>query len=110
LTNANQYVYNIYIMKNLLRAIQEYQDRNKLNDSRFAQLVGIDQSTLSKIKAGHRKPGTRVLAAFSHIPELKGYCYIFLADRKPNTPHSPHNGQQGGLFGKLVSIIKRIGR
>lgn len=89
---------------------------------KFAQELGISHSTYSLIRRHNYRPGPKVLRSIvRRFPDLNEEVSLFLlgdvqcgketVDNCTNPCQKPHNGQQGGLFGKLVSIIKsRIGR
>lgn len=72
----------------LIEAIKTYQKINGLSDKAFGRLVGIDNSTLSRLKNGNRNPGGKVLRAIaSKIPELQILVFQYMAssDEKEKT-------------------------
>lgn len=65
----------------LIEAIKLHQKVNGLSDKAFARLVGIDNSTWSRIKSGERNPGGKVLRAIaSNIPELQLLVFQYMAN------------------------------
>ena len=70
LTNVAAYVTYRHMHK-LIQAVCTHQAENNLTDHQLAQLLDIDGSTWSYIKANKRAAGPKVLAAIaSHFPHL----------------------------------------
>jgi len=95
-------------MNKLLEAIEEYQTQKGLNDSRFSQLIGIDFSTLSKVKSGHRRPGGKVLTALMQIPELRPVVSAYMVGTGTTTPQHPPRPKLRG-FGIFQALRHYLG-
>ena len=87
LTNVAACV-NYTDMHALIKAICTHQEDQGLSDQRLADLLDIDGSTWSYIKAGKRSAGPKVLAAIAReLPHLNHLIVDYIT-RKDN-----HNGQ-----------------
>jgi len=97
-------------MNKLLEAIEEYQTQKGLNDSRFSQLIGIDFSTLSKVKSGHRRPGGKVLTALMQIPELRPVVSAYMVGTGTTTPQHPPSRKRltPAVFCKTCEFAIRV--
>ena len=67
-----------------LDSIHEYQLRRDISDRKFARIIGIDHSLLSRIKVGKSKPGGKFLRGVSReIPELRYDVAIYMVHSEP---------------------------
>jgi len=72
MTNTNQ----------LLEAIEKIRGIYRLNDDLFAERLGVDPGTWSKVKRGQREPGAKFLAALVQaFPEAKLEVMTYLENR-----------------------------
>jgi len=104
----------------LLKKLRQRQEEAGLSDTAFANQLGISQQLWNAIKLGTRqiiKPPllTGILKAY---PELTRDLLIFLSngvdvstisvETTPKRHQTHQNGQEGGLRGKVIQLIKRI--
>ena len=63
-------------LNDLVEALERIKQERKLNDKELARLIGIDQSTLSKILSEERGVGMEVAKKmYETIPELLGILF-----------------------------------
>ena len=68
-------------MNKLVEAVREKQARDKISDMKLSRMLGINQSTWSRIKSGGRKPGIKVVKALAkQFPEFAGVILNQLLD------------------------------
>lgn len=87
-------------MDKLLEAINQYQAHRQLTDGQLSQMVGLDPSTLSKIKSGHRSIGVGTLKAIARIPELRVKVISYITD-------SDGDSTEGGIIGQVKRVFRR---
>jgi len=67
-------------VETLFRQIDNIQKLKGLNDKQLAESLGIDSSTVSKIKHGIRQPGRKFIQALSRVyPELRMDIYQYIS-------------------------------
>ncbi|HUW08799.1 MAG TPA: helix-turn-helix transcriptional regulator [Anaerolineae bacterium] len=75
-------------MHALIEAVCTHQEDTGLSDQRLAELLGIDGSTWSYIKAGKRAAGPKVLGSIAReLPHLNHLIMDYI------TRTDNHNGQ-----------------
>lgn len=66
----------------LIDAIKELQSQQGLNDVELASILGIGQSTWSRIKSKERLPGVRFLNSVLKIyPSLRALVFDYISTR-----------------------------
>ena len=66
----------------LLEAIGKIREMYKLNDDQFAERIGLDAGTWSKVKRGQREPGAKFLSSLIQaFPEAKLEVMTYLENR-----------------------------
>lgn len=80
-------------MNNLVEDIKNLQTFRGLSDKELAQKLGVDPSTWSKIKNGHRPPGGKFLRAVAkQFPELRKALMGYLSNPSQTvSAPNPHN-------------------
>ena len=71
-------------MKQLIEAINNYQEKTGLSTCKLANKLGLHFATLYRLKQEKRGAGTKVLRALNQIPELRGAVNEFISGN--NTP------------------------
>ena len=80
-------------MTPLIQNIENLQKLKGLNDTQFAEAIGVDLSTWSKVKNGERRPSNNFLRGIVRaFPELHLAVLEEMKD-EDNTPATPNNGR-----------------
>ena len=82
-------------MPKMTDLIREYQNIHGLSDRKLAQLVGLNHSTISRIKKGNRGIGIKARNALLGLPDFNRNVY----DR-------PHSQILGALLRFLGGLVK----
>ena len=100
------------ITDKLIIALDKYQKQAGLSTCKLAHKVGLNFTTLYRIKAGERGAGTKVLRALSQILELRGAINEFISSG--NTPPASHQTSLSqkirGARGKVIQwVLSKVG-
>ena len=88
-------------MNKLIDTIDRYQEEHQLSDRQFADLIGFDPSTLSKLKSGSRNPGARFLKALAHVG-------IYDSELSPNASEKLQKRFLAVFYHRVKGIVLRV--
>ena len=70
-------------MKDLIKAINQYQEKNSMNDGEMAKQLGVTRSLLSLVKRGKREPGVKFIKGVMRtFPEMTLVVMNYLAGKE----------------------------